>query len=39
MTKLVITLVATFALGWASHALFEDICDEIRIRKLENKTK
>ena len=38
MTELILTLAATFVLGWASHVLFEEICDEIRIRKME-KTK
>lgn len=35
MTKLILTLAATFVLGWASHDLFEEICDEIRIRKMK----
>ena len=39
MTGLILTLAATFVFGWASHDLFEEICDEIRIRKIENKTK
>lgn len=38
MTELILTLAATFVLGWESHDLFEKICDEIRALKKE-KTK
>lgn len=38
MTALILlALPATFGLGWASHVVFEYICDEIRIRKMEKK--
>lgn len=39
MTELILTLTATFVLGWESHVLFEEICDEIRIRKMEKEAK
>ncbi len=39
MTELILTLAATFVLGWESHVLFDEICDEIRIRKMEKTNK
>lgn len=39
MTELILTLAATFFLGWESHVLFEEICDEIRISKKEKEAK